>query len=62
MSIIKVPGNFPEREYSHCLLGNGVDLLYVDWSGAMSFKDQINGIFGYWYKLDRKGSVSWDPL
>lgn len=59
---IKVPGNFPEREYGHCILGNGIDLLYVDWSGAMSFKDQINGIFGYWYKLDRKSSLVGDPL
>lgn len=62
MAGIKVPGNFPEREYGHCVLGNGVDLLYVDWSGSMSFKDQINGIFGYWYKLDRKNSPYGDPV
>jgi len=59
---IQVPGRYPDREYAHCLLGNGVDLLYVDWSGAMTFKDQINGIFGYWYKLDRKPAPQSDPL
>ncbi len=59
---IKVPGNFPEREYCYCILGNGVDLLYIDWSGAMSFKDQVNGNFAYWYKLDRKHTRKSDPL
>jgi len=59
---IKVPGYFPDREYCFAVLGNGVDLLYVDWSGAMSFKDQINGNFSYWYKLDRKPCQKSDPL
>lgn len=59
---IKVPGQYPDREYGHCVLGNGIDLLYVDWSGAMTFKDQINGIFGYWYKTDRKQAPRHDPL
>jgi hypothetical protein len=59
---IQVPGRYPDREYGHCLLGNGVDLLYVDWSGAMTFKDHIGGIFGYWYKLDRKAAPQQDPL
>ncbi|MDO8587335.1 MAG: hypothetical protein Q7T82_09870 [Armatimonadota bacterium] len=59
---IQVPGRYPDREYGHCLLGNGVDLLYLDWSGAMAFKDQMNGIFGYWYKLDRKAEPHGDPL
>ncbi len=59
---IKVPGYFQNREYSYCVLGNGVDLLYLDWSGAMSFKDQINGNFAYWYKLDRKTFQKSDPL
>ncbi|MCX7705007.1 MAG: hypothetical protein N2115_01950 [bacterium] len=39
-----------------------MDLLYIDWSGAMSFKDQINGNFAYWYKLDRKAAQKADPL
>jgi hypothetical protein len=59
---IQVPGRYPDREYGHCLLGNGVDVLYVDWSGAMTFKDHIGGIFGYWYKLDRKAAPQQDPL
>lgn len=62
MNQIKVPGRFPGKEYCPVVLGNGVDLLYVDWSGAMSFKDQINGNFSYWYKLDRKPSQKSDPL
>ena len=62
MNYIRVPGYFPDRQYCQCVLGNGVDLLYVDWSGAMSFKDHINGIFSYWYKLDRKPFHRSDPL
>ncbi|MCM8759533.1 MAG: hypothetical protein NC906_07185, partial [Candidatus Omnitrophica bacterium] len=46
----------------YCIVGNGVDLLYIDWSGAMSFKDQVNGNFAYWYKLDRKSAQKSDPL
>ncbi len=59
---IDVPGRYPDREYNQSLLGNGVDLLYVDWSGAMCFKDQINGIFGYWYKLNRIPAEKHDLL
>lgn len=42
------------KTYYPMFLGNGLDGVLIDWSGAMSFMGSYDGTYCYWYKSDRR--------
>lgn len=60
ISEYSVPPFINKGYYVPLVLSNGVDFCQLDFSGSMSWEEQIKGYLSYWYKKGRPNSA--DPL